>query len=95
MNYLIDQFDNNILPKESDVFSVAPPLDGSNALLPALIDDPDVMPPDYFEGDGDNTVVLVDNVRDENFFDTEQPEHVLVRRGLLRSTSTASTSTAT
>ena len=28
------------------------------------------MPPDYFEGDGDNTVVLVDNVRDENFFDT-------------------------
>ena len=70
VNYLIDQFDNNILPKESDVFSVAPPLDGSNALLPALIDDPDLMPPDYFEGDGDNTVVLVDNVRDENFFDT-------------------------
>ena len=70
VNYLIDQFDNNILPKESDVFSVAPPLDGSNALLPALIDDPDVMPPDYFEGDGNNTVVLVDNVRDENFFDT-------------------------
>jgi hypothetical protein len=70
VNYLIDQFDNNILPKESDVFSVAPPLDGSNALLPELIDDPAFMPPDYFEGDGDNTVVLVDNVRDENFFDT-------------------------
>ncbi|MGZ8651536.1 MAG: peptidase M6, partial [Actinomycetota bacterium] len=70
VNYLIDQFDNNILPKESDVFSVAPPLDGSNAFLPEVIGDPDLMPPDYFEGDGDNTVVLVDNVRDENFFDT-------------------------
>jgi immune inhibitor InhA-like protein len=66
VNYLIDQFDNNILPRESETFSVAPALDGSNALLPELVD----LPPDYYEGDGDNTVVLVDNVRDENFYDT-------------------------
>ena len=66
VNYLIDQFDNNILPKESDTFSVAPALDGSNALLPELLD----LPADYYEGDGDDTVVLVDNVRDENFYDT-------------------------
>ncbi len=70
VNYLIDQFDNNILPKESATFSVAPPIDGSNALLPELIGDPTFMPPDYFEGNGDDTVILVDNVRDENFFDT-------------------------
>src|SRR5215207_1578381 len=64
--YLIDQFDNNILPKESETFSVAPDRDGSDAVLPGLLDLPD----DYYAGDGDDTVVLVDNVRDENFYDT-------------------------
>ena len=64
--YLVDQFDNNILPKESETFSVAPDRDGSDAVLPGLVGLPD----DYYTGDGDDTVVLVDNVRDENFYDT-------------------------
>jgi hypothetical protein len=67
VNYLIDEFDDNILPKESDAFSVAPDIDGSNAFLPGLVGLPD----DYYTGDGDDTVVLVDNVRDENFYDTD------------------------
>jgi hypothetical protein len=58
--YLIDQFDHNILPKESAAFSVAPDRDGSHALLG---------PPFAPAGEGDNTVVLVDNVRDDNFYD--------------------------
>jgi Immune inhibitor A-like, MAM domain len=66
VEYLIDQFDNNILPKESATFSVAPDIDGSNAALPEIVGLPD----DYYTGDGDDTVVLVDNVRDENFYDT-------------------------
>lgn len=66
VNYLVDQFDNNILPKESATFSVAPALDGSAAVLPGLVG----LPADYYEGDGGDTVVLVDNVRDENFYDT-------------------------
>jgi Immune inhibitor A peptidase M6 len=61
--YLVDQFDNNILPKESEAFSVAPDRDGTNA---ALAGD--------FTGDGDDTVVLVDNVRDENFYDTNNSQ---------------------
>jgi hypothetical protein len=64
--YLVDQFDNNILPKESETFSVAPDRDGSEAALPGLVG----LPADYYTGDGDDTVVLVDNVRDENFYDT-------------------------
>jgi hypothetical protein len=67
VKYLIDQFDNNILPKESATFSVAPDIDGSNAALPEIVG----LPEDYYEGDGDDTVVLVDNVRDENFYDTD------------------------
>jgi Immune inhibitor A peptidase M6 len=59
--YLADEFDTNILPKESVAFSVAPDRDGTNAQLAG--------PPFHPTGEGDNTVVLVDNVRDENFMD--------------------------
>ncbi len=66
VNYLVDQFDNNIYPKESDLFSVPPDLDGSAAPLPGLVG----LPGDYYQGDGNNIAVLVDNVRDDNFYDT-------------------------
>ena len=66
VQYLIGQFDSNIYPKESDTFSVAPARDGTNSDLSALLG----LPPDYYEGDGDDIVALVDNVRDENFYDT-------------------------
>jgi hypothetical protein len=61
VGYLVDQFDNNIYPKESEAFSVPPDRDGTNAAL----GEPTFHP----TGDGDNIVVLVDNVRDENFYD--------------------------
>jgi len=80
VNYLAQQFDENILPKESAVFSVAPNRNGSlyNALPPAqklpplegVAADP--------TGDGDDTVVLIDNVRDENFHDFNNA-HTLTR----------------
>jgi hypothetical protein len=60
VNYLISEFDDNILPKESEAFSVAPDRDGSHAQLGA---------PFHPGGEGDNTVVLIDNVRDDNFYD--------------------------
>jgi hypothetical protein len=66
VNYLIDQFDGNIYPKESATFSVPPDRDGTNALLADILG----LPADYYQGDGDDIVVLVDNVRDDNFYDT-------------------------
>ena len=66
VNYLIDQFDGNIYPTETGTFSVPPDRDGQDSELAELLG----LPPDYYAGDGDDTVVLVDNVRDENFFDT-------------------------
>src|SRR5262245_4865009 len=66
VNYLLDQFDNNIYPTESNAFSVAPDtLDGSNAPLADFFD----LPADTYEGPADRVVVLVDNVRDINFYD--------------------------
>jgi hypothetical protein len=58
---LADEFQNNMLAKESAVFSVAPFRDGSKTILPAPTYNP--------AGKGDRTVVLVDNVRDDNFYD--------------------------
>ena len=60
VNYLLNEFDTNMWPKEAAAFSVAPDRDGSNALLGA---------PYNPAGDGEKTVVLVDNVRDDNFYD--------------------------
>ena len=88
--YLVDQFDNNILPKESETFSVAPDRDGSDAVLPGLVGLPD----DYYTGDGDDTVVLVDNVRDENFYDTNNQNGFSYVAGFSRR-RTGSSSTAT
>jgi hypothetical protein len=57
---LVRAFDKTIYPRESAVFSVPPAHDGSNAL---------VGEPFSPQGAGDKTVVLVDNLRDEQFFD--------------------------
>jgi hypothetical protein len=67
----IEEFDTNIYPKESEAFSTPPPRDGSNALLPK---NNQGVPRTQFEGDGDNIVVLVDNVRDPNFYDPLTPD---------------------
>lgn len=64
--YLLAEFDNNIWPKEAEAFSIAPALDGTNTLLPN--------PPYNPAGDGAKTVVLVDNVRDDNFYDLNNTE---------------------
>jgi hypothetical protein len=67
VDYLIGQFDNNMYPIESSAFSVAPnTLDGAGAPLADLLG----VPADSYEGPGDRVVVLVDNVRDDNFYDT-------------------------
>ncbi|TDV44835.1 immune inhibitor A peptidase M6 [Actinophytocola oryzae] len=58
---LVTEFDTNMYPKETAAFSTPPDRDGSNA-DPAL-DGLD------FTGDGDNTVALIDNVRDDNFYE--------------------------
>ena len=65
VQYLIDEFDGNIYPTESAAFSVPPERDGSAAILPGEIG----LPADYYTGQGDRIVTLIDNVRDANFYD--------------------------
>ncbi|GAA3544764.1 hypothetical protein AFL01nite_16290 [Aeromicrobium flavum] len=58
VNGLVQEFDTNIYPKEAAAFSTAPARDGSKALIEG-----------DFTGGGDKIVTLVDNVRDDNFYD--------------------------
>jgi len=62
---LVQQFDSNIYPKEATAFSVPAPRDGSRATITARSE----LPPDYYVGDGQRVVALVDNIRDEGFYD--------------------------
>lgn len=61
----IHEFDTNMYPKETAAFSTPPNRDGSNALLGP---DANGHGGDY-TGGGEKTVTLVDNVRDDNYYD--------------------------
>src|SRR5215213_9315063 len=68
--YLADQFENNIYAKESTEFSVPPFRDGTHALRGQPGTSFSLTGGDnYYAGDGDKIVILVDNVRDENYND--------------------------
>jgi hypothetical protein len=65
VNGLITQFDTNMYPKETAAFSTPPDRDGSKAQL-----GPDANGNGgEYGGGGEKTVTLVDNVRDDNFYD--------------------------
>ncbi|MGA6161944.1 hypothetical protein [Amycolatopsis magusensis] len=62
---MVAEFDGTILPKEDALFSTPPSRDGTAALL-----GPDAAGNGgTYTGDGDKTVVLVDNIRDLNYYD--------------------------
>jgi hypothetical protein len=63
---LADEFDNNILPKESQYFSVAPDRDGTNNAVGDY--------PGYYGGEGDKTLALISNVRDANYYEPDSPD---------------------
>jgi hypothetical protein len=62
---LVQAFDGSIYPKEAQAFSVPQPRDGSAAEIPRRMG----LPADYYAGDGNRVVALVDNIRDPGFFD--------------------------
>ncbi|HEY7874432.1 MAG TPA: peptidase M6 [Actinomycetota bacterium] len=70
VRYLVREFDRNMYPKESKAFSRPPKRDGRDALLPQLIQ----QRKDYYAGPGQHVVALIDNVRDENFYDLDNSE---------------------
>jgi hypothetical protein len=68
VGYLLREFDTRIWPKEAAGFSIAPDRNGENEFITQLVP-PDLAADMHPQGAGDRTVVLVDNVRDENYYD--------------------------
>ena len=64
---IVRAFDERIWPRATAAFFAPGLRDGSNAGLPALLPG---MPSDAYRGEGDNIVILLDNIRDERFYGT-------------------------
>ncbi len=71
-SYLVAEFDNNMLPKENEFFGIADFHDGSASLLEAW----GYVPPGYYGDSDGKQVVLVSNVRDENYYDPNYPLYI-------------------
>ena len=85
--YLADQFENNIYPTESAEFSVPPDRDGTHARrgepgTPFQNTGGD----NYYAGDGNKIVILVDNVRDDNYNDLNNSQGLSYIAGFFSST---------
>ena len=87
VNYLADQFENNIYPKESAEFSVPPNRDGSLARRgqPGTAF-ANTGGDNYYGGDGQKIVILVDNVRDDNYNDLNNSQGLSYIAGFFSST---------
>lgn len=74
VNYLIEQFDTVIYPKESEFFATPDSHTGEGALLAAMLG----LPSDYYVSDDgiERVIILVSNVRDENYYDPGYPLYI-------------------
>ena len=78
------------IPKETAAFSTPPDRDGTNAILGP---DANGNGGDY-TGDGDKTVALIDNVRDDNYYDVPGRADLHRRASSPRSSTSCSTATS-
>ncbi len=74
IGYLVDQFDNNIYPKESEFWRTPAVRNGSNAVLDDILG----LPGDYYQStDGqDRVIAMVSNVRDDAYYDPTFPVYI-------------------
>jgi hypothetical protein len=72
--YLLAQVDDNIYLTMTQYFAVPDYHDGENAWLPSLVGNAYGIVQEYYEGD--RMVILVDNVRDNNYYDPTYPNYI-------------------
>lgn len=72
VSYLMGQFDGNIYPKETSFFGMPDTLTGENASLDDLLG----LPSDYYTDSAGRQIILVSNVRDNNYYNSTYPIYI-------------------
>ncbi len=72
ISYLLAEFDNNIIPKETSFFGSPDLHDGSEAVA----DDIFGFPSDYYTDVSGKRIILVSNIGDENYYDSTYPVYI-------------------
>jgi len=71
--YMVEQFDETIYPIETEYFSDAPPLNGTNNEMFNIFNDP----ADFYNTTDDGKVmIMVFNIADENFDNSSYPNYI-------------------
>jgi len=70
--YMLGEFENNMYPKETSFFGMPDLHDGTYSLLEAW----EYFDPGYYYDEAGRQVVLVSNIRDENYFDSTYPIYI-------------------
>ncbi|MCR4408159.1 MAG: immune inhibitor A [Anaerolineae bacterium] len=70
IDYLLNEFDTNIYPKDTEFFGTPAERNGANSLLVAW----GYFPEGYY--DGDKVAILVDNIRDDQYYDPTYPFYI-------------------
>jgi hypothetical protein len=70
--YLLDQFENVIYPTDTTYFGMPAVRDGSLAQLPGLLG----LPADYYAEGNNKNIVLVENIRDQNYYQPTYPYYI-------------------
>jgi hypothetical protein len=77
IDYFVNEFEQNMYPKESAAFAVPPDRDGTQtnpAYLPVVGGDQALLESLLFPGNGERIVTFIDNVRDDNYYDTDNSQ---------------------
>jgi immune inhibitor A len=70
--YLLDQMENVIYPTDTHYFGMPAVRDGSYAQLPGLLG----LPADYYAEGNNKNIVLVENIRDQNYYQPTYPYYI-------------------
>lgn len=72
IDYMISEVDNNIYPTDTEFFGKPDSLTGEKAALESSLGE------NYYvsQGHSDRTIILVDNIRDENYYNPDFPSYV-------------------
>jgi hypothetical protein len=72
VQYILNEFDNKIYPIDTKYFGAPAFLNGSYAALPGMLG----LPTDYYYEENGRNVILISNIRDDNYYNASYPYYV-------------------